>query len=121
MNHSLGEETGGAKSPGSEERLSAAAVSALHVEYSRDLEAFLLGVLRNRELALEALQNTFQRVLEAGHTARSESIKGWLFKVAFHEAMLLRRRQGTQDRVLQKYGTQPPEGSQFADFDSGAK
>jgi len=86
-------------------------VSALHADHARDLQAFLLGVLRDRELAQEALQNTFQRVLEAGHTARSESIKGWLFKVAYHEAILLRRRQATQDRVLKKYGANVPEES----------
>jgi RNA polymerase sigma-70 factor (ECF subfamily) len=95
------------ESPETAERLSVAAVSALHEEFARDLEGFLLGVLRNRELALEALQNTFQRVLEAGHTARSESIKGWLFKVAYHEAMLLRRRQAAQERALKVYGTTP--------------
>jgi RNA polymerase sigma-70 factor (ECF subfamily) len=90
------------------------AVSALHAEYARDLEAFLLGVLRDRELALEALQNTFQRVLEAGHTARSESIKGWLFKVAYHEAMLLRRRQATRERALKVYGATPrPDGQEW--------
>jgi RNA polymerase sigma factor (sigma-70 family) len=90
-----------------------AAVSALHAEHSRDLHAFLLSLLRDPDLAAEALQNTFQRVLEAGHTARSESIKGWLFKVAYHEAMLLRRRQATQDRVLKKYSANPRADDSF--------
>lgn len=104
-----GERTEGSESPATDQRLSAAAVSALHAEYARDLEAFLLGVLRDRELSLEALQNTFQRVLEAGHTARSESIKGWLFKVAYHEAMLLRRRQATHERALMTYSRSPQQ------------
>ena len=82
-----------------------AAVSALHAEHARDLQGFLWSVLRDQDLAAEALQNTFQRLLEAGHTARSESIKGWLFKVAFHEAMLLKRRQATHERILKRYQT----------------
>jgi RNA polymerase sigma-70 factor (ECF subfamily) len=101
---------GGSGSPEQNERLSAAAVEALHAEYARDLEAFLWGVLRNRELAAEALQNTFQKVLEAGHTARDESVKGWLFKVAYHEGMLLKRKAATQQRVLQKMG--PPAAAE---------
>uniref|UniRef100_A0A7C2NXR8 RNA polymerase sigma factor n=1 Tax=Schlesneria paludicola TaxID=360056 RepID=A0A7C2NXR8_9PLAN len=91
-------------------------VQALYAAYGSELLLFLVGVLRNREAAEEALQNTFQRVLEQGHTARSESLKGWLFKVSFHEAMVLKRRQASQDRVLRKFGDREvrPTGSQVA-------
>jgi len=87
-----------------EGRLSPSDVQALYAAQGHEVLLFLMGLLRNRELADEALQNTFQRVLEQGHTARSESLKGWLFKVSYHEAMALKRRQATQDRVLRKYG-----------------
>jgi len=86
------------------DRLSPGDVQALHAAHAGEVLLFLIGLLRNRELADEALQNTFQRVLEQGHTARSDSLKGWLFKVSYHEAMALKRRQATQDRVLRKYG-----------------
>ena len=86
------------------ERLSPAEVQRLYDTLGPEVRLFLVGLLRHPELADEALQNTFQRVLEQGHTARSESLKGWLFKVSYHEAMALRRRQTTQDRVLRKYG-----------------
>lgn len=82
------------------QQISREAVSALHAEHARELRAFLTGVLRDVDLAQEALQSTFSRLLEQGHTAREESIKGWLFRVAYHEAMLLRRKQGTRDRSL---------------------
>jgi RNA polymerase sigma-70 factor, ECF subfamily len=85
-------------------RLSAADVQTLYDAHGSEVLLFLIGLLRDRELADEALQNTFQRALEQGHTARTESLKGWLFKVSFHEAMALKRRQATQDRVLRKYG-----------------
>lgn len=85
-------------------RLSPAEVESLYAEFASDLLAFLQGVLRDPDLAREALQNTFRRVLEAGHTARVESRKGWLFKVSFHEAMALRRRGSQYERALRKYG-----------------
>jgi RNA polymerase sigma factor (sigma-70 family) len=85
-------------------RLSAADVQSLYEIHGHEIRLFLVGLLRNREQADEAMQSTFQRVLEQGHTARSESLKGWLFKVSYHEAMALKRRQATQGRVLRKYG-----------------
>jgi RNA polymerase sigma-70 factor (ECF subfamily) len=87
----------------STERLSPTVVRELYDGHATELLAFLRGVLRDGEQAGEALQNTFQRVLEAGHTARNESIRGWLFRVAFHEAMALRRRQSARDRTLQRF------------------
>jgi RNA polymerase sigma factor (sigma-70 family) len=97
-------------------RLAPAVVQALYGTHGDEIRLFLLGLLRDRELADEALQNTFQRVLEQGHTARTESLQGWLFKVSYHEAMALKRRQATQDRVLRKYGDREvrPHGSQVA-------
>ena len=74
-----------------------------------EMLAFLQGVLRDDDQAREALQNTFQRMLESGHTARLDSIRGWLFRVAFNEAMALRRRQSSRDRTLQRFvSTQLP-------------
>jgi RNA polymerase sigma-70 factor (ECF subfamily) len=85
-----------------EGRLDAAAVTALYERYASELRLFLTGVLRNADLADEALQNTFAKAVESGHTAREESLKGWLFQVAFHEAVLLRRRGQVHDRSLRQ-------------------
>ena len=73
-------------------RLDRLAVESLYAEYAQELRSFLLGVLCNLDLATEVLQITFVKAVELGHTAREESIKGWLFRVAFNEAMTLRRR-----------------------------
>jgi RNA polymerase sigma factor (sigma-70 family) len=81
-------------------RIDPAAVAALHAAHVTELRAFLIGVLRDGELADEALQVTFGKVIEQGHTAREESLKGWLFRVALHEALLLRRRRVTEQRIL---------------------
>ncbi len=39
------------------------------------------------------MQATLTKALEHGRNARADTLKGWLFRVAFHEAMLIRRRQ----------------------------
>ncbi len=85
------------------ERLSPDTVRALHDVHGRDLLTFLTGVLRNPEAAQDVCQATFQRLLEAGHEARVETIRGWLFKVAFHEAMAHRRRESRGDRLLRNH------------------
>ena len=81
-----------------EGRLDPAVVAALYEEYGGELRAFLTGVLRDSDLAGEALQATFAKVIERGHTARKDSLKGWLFRVSYHEAMAIRRRQQLQKK-----------------------
>lgn len=85
--------------PDSPEPLSADAVRALHALHGRDLLVFLTGVLRSGDAAQDVCQATFQRLLEAGHDARQETIRGWLFKVGFHEAMAYRRKESQRDRL----------------------
>jgi RNA polymerase sigma-70 factor (ECF subfamily) len=82
--------------------LEPAEVEALYAAYSGDLLAFLVGVLRDGDLAREALQATFARLAESGHSAQPESMRGWLFRVAFHEALALRRTQGQHERLVRK-------------------
>jgi len=82
--------------------LAPAAVAALYLQHAEELRAFLLGVVRDPELAGEVLQATFAKAVELGHTARAESVKGWLFQVAFHEALALRRKRATADKASRK-------------------
>lgn len=83
-------------------RIDPAAVTALYAAHATELRAFLIGVLRDVDLAHEALQATFGKVVELGHTARNESLKGWLFRVAFHEALAQRRRRSVEQRSFVK-------------------
>lgn len=85
------------------ERLPAATVRELYEVHARELLSFLIGVLRDGDAAEEVAQTTFRRLMEVGHEARVETIKGWLFKVGFHEAMAFRRQQALQGRTLKKY------------------
>ena len=84
-------------------RIDPAVVEALYNEHADDLYAFLLGVLRDHELAREALQSTFAKALESGHESREETRRGWLFRVGYHEALGLRRRLDAHKRALQKH------------------
>jgi len=85
-----------------QDRIDPAVVATLYIEYGEELKAFLIGLLRNGDLAGEALQATFTKAVEVGHTARQETIKGWLFRVAYNEAMAIRRRQKIHWKSIQK-------------------
>src|SRR5581483_9740755 len=52
---------------------------------------------------------------EAGHTARSETLKGWLFRVAFHEALAVKRRNGVGNRALRTIASIPRESGERPD------
>lgn len=82
--------------PTAPRRIDPAVVAGLFVEHADELRRFLQGVLRNHDQAGDVLQVTFAKAIELGHTAREETLKGWLFRVAYHEAITLRRRQAVQ-------------------------
>tara|TARA_R110002072_G_scaffold302100_1_gene483886 strand:+ start:41953 stop:42489 length:537 start_codon:yes stop_codon:yes gene_type:complete len=84
-----------------EDRIDPDAVADLYRQHVGEMRAFLAGVLRDRELADEVLQSVFRKALEKGHTA-TENIRSWLFKVAWNEAMLVRRVQTRRTSGLQK-------------------
>lgn len=76
-------------------------IGGLYEQLAPELRAFLLGLLRNHDLADEALHATFVRIIEKQETIRDSNPRGWLFQVAYHEAMAVRRRQGVERRGLQ--------------------
>jgi RNA polymerase sigma-70 factor (ECF subfamily) len=82
--------------------LSQQEVGALHAAHRAELERYLLGLVRDAALADDCLQATFAKLLERGHETQPATRRAWLFRVAFQEAMLARRRSATTDRILQK-------------------
>jgi RNA polymerase sigma factor (sigma-70 family) len=90
----------------------------LYYEFAAELLAFLKALLRDDDAAEEALQNTFQRWLMSGGSVRSETVRGWLFKVAYHEAMEFRRKQSVHERFLKRYQSQGLGGVQ-SEFGGG--
>lgn len=79
--------------------LSPEAVIDLHDQHSKALSNFLLGVLKNHAAAADALQATFAKLLEKGHLVQQQdSMKSWLFKVAFNEALIAKRKAAVRHR-----------------------
>lgn len=66
--------------------------------FQNDLFHFLLGVLRNDSSANDALQNTLVKLVEQGGGVAESSLKSWVFRVAFNEAMEIRRRFSLEAR-----------------------
>jgi RNA polymerase sigma-70 factor (ECF subfamily) len=75
-------------------------VAALYIEHEAELKCFLWGVLRDGAAVQDALQAAFVKMIEHGHATREESRKAWLFRVAYHEALAMRRREGVGKKAL---------------------
>lgn len=91
-----------ARTPADAERLPSGMLQTLYARYEAELSRFLVGVLRDTHLAADALQATFIKLAERGHQVRAETVKGWLYRVAYHEAMWLRRRQNVDDAAVRR-------------------
>src|SRR5881628_2430008 len=77
----------------------AGALDLLLERYETPLFQMLIGMLRDRHLAEDALQETFVRALERLDGVDPDHLRGWLFTVAYHQAMLLKRRHATRQRL----------------------
>ena len=82
--------------------IDASVVAALYDSHATELRRFVLGVTRDPDLTSDVLQAAFAKAVEFGHEARPETFKGWLFRVAFHEALTARRRRETRDQGFRK-------------------
>src|SRR5271168_3710492 len=69
------------------------ALNAILGRYEVPLFQFLYGILRDHHQAEDALQETLVRALEHLEGVDANHLKGWLFTVAYHQAMLVKRRQ----------------------------
>jgi RNA polymerase sigma-70 factor (ECF subfamily) len=68
------------------------ALEALLDRYEVPLFQFLLGILRDQHRAEDALQETWCRALQHLDGVDCNHLRGWLFTVAYHQAMLIKRR-----------------------------
>lgn len=62
---------------------------------------------RDNDLADDLLQATFTRALESGHAASGETVRGWLFRVAYNEVLQWRRRVGVRQRGQEAVAMRP--------------
>jgi RNA polymerase sigma-70 factor (ECF subfamily) len=85
-----------------EGKLDPAVVSELFETHAEELRRFLIAVVRDGQLANDAVQAAFAKMVERGHETKEESRKAWLFRVAYNEALVVRRRQATGRNVLER-------------------
>lgn len=84
--------------------LNPAVASELFRAHHDQLKRFLMGILRDPQLAQDAMQSAMERLLERGHEARPEARKAWLFQVGLNEARQILRRQRVARRAVQALG-----------------
>jgi RNA polymerase sigma-70 factor (ECF subfamily) len=84
----------------------ACALEALLERYEAPLFQFLLGMLRDHHRAEDVLQETWCKALEHLDGVDLAHLRGWLFTVAYHQAMLLKRR--LKDRPAPAAGPAEP-------------
>jgi RNA polymerase sigma-70 factor (ECF subfamily) len=77
-----------------------AVIAALYVRHGDELRAFLVGVLGDGHLAADVVQATFAKAIEQGHLVKEESLKSWVFQVAYREALAVRRRDKVHQQAL---------------------
>ena len=79
------------------------------VQWQVDLTAFLLGVLKSRHLAEDAFQMMVIKAIEAAESARPETLRGWLFRIALNEARQLQRERQRdalhQERIAERFSS----------------
>ncbi len=75
------------------------ALETLLDRYETCLFHFLLGILKNHHLAEDALQETWCQALKHLEKVKGDHLRGWLFTVAYHQAMLFKRRQRSKTTV----------------------
>lgn len=87
-----------------DEQMTASDDESVAVAFRRlqpNLLLFATGVLKNRDSASEAVQNAFVKLME--QEVSPEELKPWLYKVTLNEALEIRRRRKTEQRVLAQH------------------
>lgn len=68
------------------------ALGELFRRYELPVFRFLLGMLKNRDEAEDALQETFVQAIRKSDRIVPEAFRGWLYTVAHQQAVLLKRK-----------------------------
>jgi RNA polymerase sigma-70 factor (ECF subfamily) len=90
------------RAPAAAEVSARARLLALYDSHGAELRRFVLGVVRDPDATGDVIQATLSRALELGHTARDATFKGWLFRVAYHEALAHQRREQAGGRARRR-------------------
>jgi RNA polymerase sigma-70 factor (ECF subfamily) len=86
------------------------ALDVLFDRYETPLFQFLVGMVRDHHQAEDVLQETFVRALQRLDGVDPEHLRGWLFTVAYHQAMLAKRRRQWRHAPGARTPDQPDPG-----------
>jgi RNA polymerase sigma-70 factor (ECF subfamily) len=95
----------------------ARALEPLLARYEGEVFRFLFGVLRDHHAAEDALQETFVRKADG---VAPESFRGWLFTVAYQQALLLKRKAKRLPAQADEFALLDLIGGEAADARAGA-
>jgi len=82
-------------------------LAELYREHQSGLRLFLLGLVRDAAEADEVLQQAFLKLLESWHMVEPQTAKGWLYTVAYHEALARRRRRQVDEAAMNRLWARP--------------
>jgi RNA polymerase sigma-70 factor (ECF subfamily) len=82
-------------------------LAELYANHRAGLRRFLIGVVRDANLADDLVQVTFAKASTAGDTVRPQAIKAWLYRVAFNEAMTWKRRERVDREAKRRQAEEP--------------
>ena len=93
-------------------------VEALFGTYHDSLLRFLFGILKDHSTSSDALQATFSQLIKKGAGVETKAMRSWLFRVAFNEAMLIKRKSTAHQRkvdhaaraLVERQMESPPDG-----------
>jgi len=87
-----------------------AALEQICERYEQPLFLFLVGLLKDHHRAEDALQETFVEALVRVEAVDPGHLRGWLFTVAYHQAMLVRRKSQARQRHFPAAGPEAVNG-----------
>jgi len=75
-------------------------LASLHAEIAGELQTYLLGIVRNRDVAGDLTQETFAKLVERPPDTGIRSPRAWAFRVAHNLAIDWKRRQARERSCL---------------------
>ena len=72
-----------------------------------ELRRFVWGVVRDFGQVDDVIQATYLKAAEKGAAAHPDTAKGWLFRVAYREALVVKRREAIQARTTHRLARLP--------------
>lgn len=81
--------------------------SLIFDEVVAELRRFVWGVVRDSAGVDDVIQATYIKAMQRGAAVQPETAKGWLFRVAYNEALVVKRRDAARDRTVRRLATLP--------------